>query len=57
MVYYRHYLWSTITGSVVFDIDLCDLVFEDCSSDFASFANDTTPYECGPKLNEVSKNL
>ena len=57
MVYYRHYLWSTITGSVLFDIDLCDIVFEDCSSDFASFANDTTPYECGPKLNEVSKNL
>ena len=44
-------------GSLPFDIDLCDFVFKDDSSDFASFANDTTIYECGPKLNEVSKNL
>ena len=31
--------------------------FEDYSSDFANFADDTTPYECGPTLNEVMNNL
>ena len=38
---------------MLFNIDLCDLFFED----FANFADDTTPYECGPRLNEVMNNL
>ena len=38
---------------MLFNIDLCDLFFED----FANFADDTTPYECGPTLNEVMNNL
>ena len=33
------------------------MCFEDYSSDFANFADDTTPYECGPALNEVMNNL
>ena len=33
------------------------LFFEGCSSDFANYADDTTPYECGPTLNEVMNNL
>ena len=39
-------------GPLLFNINLCDLFFEDDNSDLASFADDTTPYECGPTLNE-----
>ena len=31
--------------------------FENYSSDFADFADDTTPYECGHSCNEVINNL
>ena len=44
-------------GPLLSNIDLCDLFFEDYTSDFANFADDTTPYECGPTLNEVMNNL
>ena len=40
-------------GRLLFNIDLCDLFFENCSSDFANFADDTTHYECGHSFNEV----
>ena len=43
---------ESILGPLLFNIDLCNLFFEDYSSDFANFANDTIPYECGPKFNE-----
>ena len=33
------------------------MFFEDYSSDFANYAYDTTPYECGPTLNGVMNNL
>ena len=33
------------------------MFFEDYSSDFANYTDDTTPYECGPTLNEVMNNL
>ena len=33
------------------------MFFEDYRSVFANFADDTTPYKCGPKLNEVINNL
>ena len=46
---------GSLLGSLLFNIDLCNLFFEDYSYVFANFANDTTPYECGPKLNEVKK--
>ena len=48
---------GSILGSLLFNIDLCNLFFEDYSSDFANFANEITPYECGAKLNEVSNIL
>ena len=54
---YYFFSFSVYFGILPFDIDLCDFVFKDDSSDFASFANDNTLYERGPKLNEVSKNL
>ena len=47
---------GSILGLLLFDIDLCDLLFEDYTSDF-DFTDDTTPYECRPTLNEVMNNL
>ena len=48
---------GSILGALLFNIDLCDLFFEDYSSDFANFADDTTFYECGPTLNQVMNNV
>ena len=48
---------GSILGPLLFNIDLCDLLSEDYSSDFANFVDDTTPYECGPTLNEVINSL
>ena len=48
---------GSILWSLLFDIDLCDLFFENYSSDFANFADDTTPYECGHSFNEIINNL
>ena len=42
---------------LLFDMDLCDLFFEDYSSDISNFANDTTHCDCGPTFNEVMNNL
>ena len=47
---------GSILRPLLFNIDLCDLFFEDYTSDFANFADDTTPYECGPTL-KVMNNL
>ena len=44
-------------GPLLFNIDLCDLFSENYSSDFVNFADDTTPYECGPTLNKIMNNL
>ena len=48
---------GSILGPLLFNIDLCDLFFESYSSDFANFADDTTPYESGHSFNEVINNL
>ena len=48
---------GSILEPLLFNIDLCDLFFADYTSDFANFADHTTPYECGPRLNEVMNNL
>ena len=48
---------GSILGPLLFNIDLCDLFFENYSSDFANFADDTTPYECGHSLNKVINNI
>ena len=42
---------------LLFSKYLCDLFFEEYSSDFSNFADDTTPHDCGPTLHEVMKNL
>ena len=46
-----------ILGPLLFNIDLCDFYLENYSSDFANFADDTTPYECGHSFNEVINNI
>ena len=48
---------GSILGPLLFNIDPCDLFFENYSSYFANFANDTTLYECGHSFNEVINNL
>ena len=48
---------GSILGPPLFNIDLCDLFFGNYSSDFANFADDTTPYECGHSFNEVINNF
>ena len=48
---------GSILGPLLFNTDLCDLLFENCSSGFANFADDTTPYECGHSFNEVINNI
>ena len=48
---------GSILGPLLCNIGLCDLFLEEYSSDFANVADDTNPYECGPTLNEVMKNL
>ena len=42
---------------MLINIDLGDLFFEDYSSDFSNFADDTTPYKCGPTPNEVMNKI
>ena len=48
---------GSILGPLLFNIDLCDLFFENYSSDFANFADDTTPYECGHSFIKVTNNI
>ena len=45
---------GSVLGSLLLNIDLCDLFFEDYSSEFT---DDTTSYECGPTLDKVTNNL
>ena len=58
---YLHIIYGVAEGFILrpllFIIDLCDLFFEDYSSDFGSFPDDTTSYQCEPTLNEVMNNL
>ena len=42
---------------MLFNIDLFDLFFEDYNSDFGISPDGTTPYECGPTLNEIMNKL
>ena len=48
---------GSILGPLLFNIDLCDLFFENYSSDFSNYADDTTSYECGHSFNVVINNL
>ena len=40
-------------GPLLFNINLCDLLLCEYSSEFSSFADDTTPYNCGKNYDEV----
>ena len=44
-------------GPLLFNIDLCNLFFQNYSSDLTNFADYITPYGCGPTLYEVMNNL
>ena len=48
---------GSILGPLVFDIDTCDLLFTDMTSDIAKYAYDTTPYECIPYYHKYKENL
>ena len=42
---------------MLFNRDLCNLFFEDYSFDIGYFADDITPYGCGPTINEVMNTI
>ena len=44
-------------GPLLFNIFLCNLFFEDESSYFANYTDDTTPYTVGSNITEVLTNL
>ena len=49
----RKFIWSTTrTGPLLFNIFLCDLFWIMCETDFASFADDNTPYALGDGIDE-----
>ena len=48
---------GSIIGPLLFNIFLCDLFFEDESSYFANYADNTTPYTVGSNMTEVLTNL
>ena len=50
-------LQASILGPLLFNIFLCDIFFEDESSYFANYADDTTPYTVGSNTTEVLTNL
>ena len=37
---------GSILGPLLFNIDICDLLFVSITSDTANYADDTIPYEC-----------
>ena len=48
---------GSILGPLLFNIFLCDLFYMMCDTDFASYANDTTPYVSADTIDEVTKRL
>ena len=44
-------------ASLLFDIDICDLLFVDIKSDIAHYAGSTTPYECNQDCGNLISNL
>ena len=43
----------SILGPLLFNIDICDLLFIHMSSDIANYADDTTPFECAPYYDKL----
>ena len=48
---------GSILGPLLFNIDICDLLFIDMSSDIANYADDAAPYECAPYYDKLKENL
>ena len=48
---------GSILGPLLFNIDICDLFFNDMSSDITNYVDDTTPYECAPYYDKLKENL
>ena len=48
---------GSILAPMLFNKDLCNLFFEDYSFYIGNFADDITPYGCGPTINEVMNTI
>ena len=48
---------GSILGPLLFNINLCDLFLSEYSSEFANLADNTTPYKCGKKYDDVINKL
>ena len=48
---------ESILGPLLFNIFLCDLFYMMSDTDFASYADDTTPYVSADTIDEVIKRL
>ena len=46
-----------ILGTLLFNIDICDLIFVNITSDIANYADDTTPYECDQHCDNLINNM
>ena len=48
---------GSMLGSLLFDIDICDLLFVDINSDILDYAGSTTLYECNQHCGNLISNL
>ena len=48
---------ESILGPLLFNIFLCDLFWIMCETDFASYADDNTPYALGDNIDDIIKSL
>ena len=48
---------GSVLGPLLFHIFLCDLFWKMCETDFASYADDNTPYVSGDSIDDVIKSL
>ena len=48
---------GSILGPLLFNAYICDLFFEVRDLEYASFADDTTPYSCLPEMTPILEKL
>ena len=48
---------GSILGPLLFNVNLCDLLLSEYSSEIPNFTDDTTAYECGKNYDEVINKL
>ena len=48
---------KSILDSLLYNIDICDLLFVDITSNIANYADDTTLYECDQHCDYLISNL